>query len=113
MFAAGIELASVAENLNSSAKDLLSPTSAALGTEQSRSAVYSTLRVLTDREKRERFLNMMVTAAMMLASKNTFVGFLAGVFFWALLRLQDRMEDLGEARTSFAPLNEASALLGR
>jgi len=113
VFAAGIELASVAENLNSTARDLLSPTSAALGTERSRSAVYASLRVLTEREKRERFLNMMVTAAMMLASKNTFVGFLAGVFFWSLLRLQDRMEDFGEARASFAPLNEASALLGR
>ncbi|PWW76625.1 hypothetical protein C7212DRAFT_351778 [Tuber magnatum] len=113
VFAAGIELASVAENLNSSARDLLSPTSATLGTEQSRSAIYTPLRVLTDREKKERFLNMMVTAAMMLASKNTFVGFLAGVFFWALLRLQDRMEGLREARASYAPLNEASALLGR
>ncbi|KAG0641216.1 hypothetical protein HOY80DRAFT_1015104 [Tuber brumale] len=113
VFAAGIELVSVAENLNSSAKDLLCPASAAPGTEQARSAVYAPLRVLTDREKKERFLNMMVTAAMTLACKNTLVGFLAGYFFWALLRLQDRMESLEEARASYAPLNEASALLGR
>jgi hypothetical protein len=113
VFAAGMELVSVAENLNTSAKDLLTPTAALLGTGESRAVVFASLRVLTEREKRERFLNMMVTAAMMLASKNAFVGFLAGCFFWALLRLQDRVEDLGRARRGYAPLNEASALLGR
>jgi tetrahydromethanopterin S-methyltransferase subunit B len=108
-----MELVSVAENLNSSAKDLLTPSSTLLATEPSRATVYASLRVLTEREKRERFLNMMVTAAMMLAFKNAFVGFLAGGFFWALLRLQDRVEDLGDARVGYAPLNEASALLRR
>lgn len=108
-----MELVSVAENLNSSAKDLLTPTSTVLATEQSRTTVYASLRVLTEREKRERFLNMMVTAATMLAFKNAFVGFLAGCFFWALLRLQDRVEDLSEARAGYSRLNESSALLRR
>lgn len=108
VFAAGMELISVAENLNVSARDLLTSASENESGVSSPSHAFSSWRSLTEREKKERFLIMMVTAAIMIAFKNAFVGFLAGCLVWALVRLQDRMEG---SRIG-SPATEAARLLG-
>lgn len=110
VFAAGIELISVGENLNVSAKDLLTPGSAAEAGISPSSAVFSSWRGLTEREKKERFQVMMVTAAVMVACKNAFVGFLAGYLVWAMIKFQDRMEARRYSRTGGVE-TEATQLL--
>lgn len=105
-----MELVSVAENLNVSARDLLTSSSSVDGVLPSPS-VFSSWRSLTEREKKERFMVMMVTAAIMIAFKNAFVGFLAGCLVWALVRLQDRIEDLRDSRVG-DEATEATRLLG-
>lgn len=103
-----MELVSVAENLNVSARDLLT---VAVESEVSPSShTFPSWRGLTEREKKERFSVMMVTAAIMIAFKNAFVGFLAGCLVWGLIKLQDRVEDLRDSRIGSAT-TEATHLL--
>lgn len=111
VFAAGMELISVAENLNVSARDLLASASENESGLPSPSHAFSSWRSLTEREKKERFLIMMVTAAIMIAFKNAFVGFLAGCLVWGLVRLEDRMEGLWGSRIG-GSATEAARLLG-
>lgn len=97
VFAAGMELISVAENLNVSARDLITHAPSVSITPSATTAPSSTMSSwggLTERDKKERFLIMTATAAAMIALQNAFVGFLAGYLVWALIRLQDRVEDL-------------------
>ncbi|KAI5853149.1 hypothetical protein DFP73DRAFT_489784 [Morchella snyderi] len=101
VFAAGMELLSVAENLNISARDLITHAPSASITPSSTTAPSSTIsswRGLTERDKKERFLVMTVTAAAMIALQNALVGFAAGFLVWALIRLQDKVQDLRPSR---------------
>lgn len=107
VFATGMELISVAENLNVSARDLLTAAESGVS---SPSHVFASWRSLTEKEKKERFLIMMATAAIMIAFKNAFVGFLAGCLVWALVRLQDRVEALWDSQIG-GPV-ETTHLLG-
>lgn len=106
-----MELVSVAENLNVSARDLLAEASVTESGASSQSHAFSSWRSLTDGEKRERFLIMMITAAVMIASKNAFVGFLAGYLVWVLVRLQDIIGDRWGSQIR-DPVAEATRLLG-
>ncbi|KAF3929457.1 hypothetical protein AA313_de0207875 [Arthrobotrys entomopaga] len=101
VFAAGIELAKVGEDLNSTARDLweiqvenramIHPT---LGLRLHRERL---VRVdITDREKKERFVIMLATVGGVVAARNDAVGLLAGTICWAGYILQEMLEDTKE-----------------
>ncbi|KAA8894052.1 hypothetical protein FN846DRAFT_1002024 [Sphaerosporella brunnea] len=80
VFAAGMELVSVGENLNSTAADIFQ---LELNEPEGR---------LNKQIRKDRWMIMMVTTGMFIAFRNCFVGFMAGCLCWALLEVQNRMD---------------------
>lgn len=79
VIAAGLELAKVGQSLNHGASDLWEDSIAGGG-----GAITKRHRDISDEERVERWMVMMMTAAGILAFKNDAVGFIAGMFtFWA------------------------------
>lgn len=82
VLAAGLELAKVGESLNHGARDLWEASESRLDEEDLGEGGSSGLKVhrkLSDEERRERWTVMMMTVAGILAFKNDFVGFAAGM----------------------------------
>ena len=76
VLAAGVELAKVGESVNTDARDLR---------EQNGDLPWDgkTVRDLDERDRKERFMVMLVTVAAILAFKNDGVGFITGlVWYW-------------------------------
>ena len=91
--AAGLELAMVGENLNSGAADLWEASAReAEGEDGVLGPLLRRRRGLTDEEKRERWMVMLVTAAGILAFKNAAVGFVAGLMWHWAYRSSDWVE---------------------
>ncbi|KAI5851841.1 hypothetical protein BZA05DRAFT_397995 [Tricharina praecox] len=88
VFAAGMELVSVGENLNSTAPDIfhLDLDSEAAG--------------LDKQTRKDRWMIMMVTVGIFVAFRNCFVGFMAGCLCWALLEVQNRMDARRDGESS-------------
>jgi hypothetical protein len=75
VLAAGVELARVGESVNTNARDLREGEGEAFDGHR--------LRVLDERERKERWMVMLVTVAALLAFRNDAVGFAAGlVWHW-------------------------------
>ncbi|KAF8534436.1 hypothetical protein BDD12DRAFT_860495 [Trichophaea hybrida] len=99
VFAAGMELCSVGENLNSTAPDVLN-----LEIDDQNDL---TRTALSKQTRKDRWMIMMVTVGMFLAFRNCFVGFVTGCIAWALLEVQNRMEtwkDDGDSSGETTPL---------
>ncbi|KAK6514293.1 hypothetical protein TWF506_008689 [Arthrobotrys conoides] len=118
VFAAGIELAKVGEDLNSTARDLweiqvenraiIHPT---LGLRLHRERL---VRVdITDREKKERFVIMLATAGGVIAARNDAVGLLAGTVCYLGYILQETLEDTSFTRLIFSAWKKTTAWLFR
>ncbi|KAK6332559.1 hypothetical protein TWF730_004219 [Orbilia blumenaviensis] len=118
VFAAGIELAKVGEDLNSTARDLweiqvenraiIHPT---LGLRLHRERL---VRVdITDREKKERFVIMLATVGGVIAARNDAVGLLAGTVCYFGYILQETLEDTSFTRLVFSTWKKATAWLFR
>jgi len=91
VFAAGMELVSVGENLNSTASDVfreLDAQDSLIG------------GMLSTQMKKDRWMIMMVTVGMFLAFRSAFVGFMAGCVCWALLEVQNRIESWASRSSS-------------
>ncbi|KAK6513402.1 hypothetical protein TWF281_005028 [Arthrobotrys megalospora] len=118
VFAAGIELAKVGEDLNSTARDLweiqvenraiIHPT---LGLRLHRERL---VRVdITDREKKERFVIMLATVGGVVAARNDAVGLLAGTVCYLGYILQEALEDTSFTLLVFSAWKKATAWLFR
>ncbi|KAF3159728.1 hypothetical protein EYR41_011590 [Orbilia oligospora] len=118
VFAAGIELAKVGEDLNSTARDLweiqvenraiIHPT---LGLRLHRERL---VRVdITDREKKERFVIMLATAGGVIAARNDAVGLFAGTVCYLGYILQETLEDTSFTRLIFSTWKKTTAWLFR
>jgi len=110
VFAAGMELASVGETVNSTAADV--PNLGELGRngdgDGGAGGSQGTV-VLDEQARKDRWMVMMVTVGMFLAFSNCFVGFVAGCVAWVLLEVQGRIKAWrGEGVSS----GETSPLLG-
>ena len=92
VLAAGLELAKVGESVNTDARDLRV---------LDRDNVWDgkRLKELDDREKKERFMVMLVTVATLLAFKNDAVGFAAGMIWHWGFRLAHQVEEWRERRS--------------
>ncbi|TGZ76559.1 hypothetical protein EX30DRAFT_312267 [Ascodesmis nigricans] len=91
VFAAGMELISVGEDLNTTAADLYR------GPDGRRPGhIICPPRALEMQTRRDRYLIMMVTAGITIGFKNSFIGFIAGCVCWALLEAQNRMDEWGD-----------------
>ncbi|KAI5805818.1 hypothetical protein EDC01DRAFT_640415 [Geopyxis carbonaria] len=87
VFAAGMELVSVGEDLNSTAPDVL---------RHGQDEVGHIGHSLDKGTRKDRWMIMMVTVGMFVAFRNGFTGFIAGCLCWALLEVQNRVEAWNE-----------------
>jgi len=82
VFAAGAELAKVGEDLNSSARDLWTTSQGSPYFSDAYAREEPRLKVVGEKERKERFMVMLVTAGTVIAVRNDAVGLLAGSICW-------------------------------
>ncbi|KAK6329763.1 hypothetical protein TWF696_003626 [Orbilia brochopaga] len=118
VFAAGIELAKVGEDLNSTARDLWEVQV------ENRAVIHPTLGLrlhrerlvrvdITDREKKERFVIMLATLGGVVAARNDAVGLLAGTVCYLGYILQEALEDTSLLKIVFNTWKRVTAWLFR
>ncbi|KAL2404989.1 hypothetical protein ABEF93_008507 [Exophiala dermatitidis] len=101
VIAAGLELASVGESLNTArARDLIKENNDTNGADE-----------LTDEEKQQRWTVMLVTAGLLVAFKNDAIGFLAGLCCHWSYQLPEKFAILRHERDSHEESGERQALL--
>ncbi|KAL2418239.1 hypothetical protein ABEF95_005813 [Exophiala dermatitidis] len=101
VIAAGLELASVGESLNTArARDLIKENNDTNGADE-----------LTDEEKQQRWTVMLVTAGLLVAFKNDAIGFLAGLCCHWSYQLPEKFAVLRHERDSHEESGERQALL--
>lgn len=112
VLAAGVELAKVGESVNTDARDLRLY-------ENSREESWDgkRLKQIDDREKKERWMVMLVTIAALLAFRNDLVGFVAGMVWHWGFRAARRVEGWRERsgpwwRSRSHTRDESAGLLG-
>lgn len=107
VLAAGVELAKVGESVNTDARDLR-----VLDRDQGWDG--KRVKELDDRERRERWMVMLVTVAGLLAWRNDAVGFGAGMFWYWGFKLARRVEVWREGRIGdVGGVGERTGLLHR
>ena len=114
IIAAGLELASVGESLNTEkAKDLQPSTKTSDAGHVPSQDLTSNRQVrnLTNEEQKQRWAVMLVTAGVLVAFKNDGVGFVAGLLCHASLKLGARIEYNRDAHKAQADANEHQPLL--
>ena len=96
VLAAGVELAKVGESINTDARDLR-----ILGSDESWDGKH--VKELDERERKERWMVMLVTVAALLTFKNDAVGFITGLVWHCGFKAAGRLEGLrdGEAVRPF------------
>ncbi|KAF3933154.1 hypothetical protein ABW19_dt0206061 [Dactylella cylindrospora] len=118
VFAAGIELAKVGEDLNSTARDLWEVQV------ENRAVIHPTLGLrlhrerlvrveITDREKKERFVIMLATLGGVLAARNDAVGLLAGTICYLGYIFQEALEDTSFLKLAFTAWKRITGWLFR
>ncbi|KAF2874449.1 hypothetical protein BDV95DRAFT_566198 [Massariosphaeria phaeospora] len=106
VLAAGIELAKVGESINTDARDLRV-------LDQDLSWDGKRLKELDERERKERYMVMLITVAALLAFRNDAVGFIAGLLWHAGLKAVRLHEEWREGQGGIRNVHESAALLGR
>ena len=99
VLAAGLELAKVGESLNYGARDLWENSDPTPAPDQSG---FKRQRVLSDEERKERWMVMFMTIGGLLAFKNDGVGFIAGMLCHGTYELSKAWTEWGSRRPSEA-----------